>query len=160
MIEAVMDTYTGIVLERAIPQAGMKLPRSYDVSIDGQYRWMEYPRGHINFGITPTSVTLDGSTAERTFRVFYQTRWPKPDDAEDMDFVFTFPQSALAGVLYWAAAHCLVPFSNVSAQIRQFNTRVDSGNPEDNVLEKSAKFLRGLFLDEMNRQPKYIGAVR
>lgn len=155
-IEAVYDLEDGLVLERTHITANKQMPKQSQTTRTGPYNWVEYPKNHINFLQIPYS-NVGAGVEGRDFRVFYIAYWDKPTDKDDDTFVLTFPVSALAGVLYWAAAHCLVPGATVSSQIRQFNTRVDSGQPTDNVLEQEIKFLRGMFLDEMNRQPKYIG---
>jgi hypothetical protein len=163
-VEAVVDIYSGIVLERAILVPGKSRPTA-NVAKRSPYDWMEYPRGFLNFSITPegpvgttvdeTGVVTSGSGRE--FGVYYKAIWPKPANSSDDSFAMPMPQISRTGMIFWASAYAVTASGVVSSQIRQFNTKVDSGTPEDNVLEETVKHLRALFIEEMNRLPKYRG---
>jgi hypothetical protein len=165
-IEAVVDGIDGTVLERVTLIPGRKRPVAGTTKVSS-YDWFEYPKGYINFGVTPVNPNVQvvdengvaSSGSARPFTVYYQGAWEKPESETDDTFILPVPDVAITGMLYWAAAHCLIPSSNVSSQIRQFNTRVDSGTPVDNVLQESAAFLRKIFIEEMNRLPKYRGVA-
>jgi hypothetical protein len=165
-VDAVVDNYDSLVLERMTLSPG-KRRRNSDSNLSTPYDWMEYPRGYINFTIAPTdpdSITIDENgisvaAVGREFTIYYQAYWSKPSSETDDAFVLPMPSAALNGMLYWACAHCMVPGSVTSAQIRQFNTKVDSGSPVDNTLEAMAKYLRAMFVEEMNRLPKYRGSA-
>lgn len=146
-LEAIQDVSAGLFLDRAILAPG----QARNANNRSPINWLEYPRGYMYFSRIPELSAV--------YRVYYQTYYNVPSSSSDDSFVFETPKSAMFGMLYWAMAHCIVPGSISSAQIRQFNTRLDSGTPVDNVLEASARFCRALFIDEMNRQPKYFGAT-
>jgi hypothetical protein len=59
-------------------------------------------------------------------------------------------------MVYYTASHCLLPRSVNSAQIRQFNQRVDSGNPEHNPLKAESEWLLQRFYAEMKLMPSYV----
>jgi hypothetical protein len=151
-IEAVEDA-RNIMLPKAVLTPGSIRPAegtSTTASIEIQPAdWIEFPTGYLRFSLLPSSG--------EAFRLYYQAYFAHPADEDDDDFELTVPQSVLTAMLYYAAAHSILPSSVASAQIRQFNTRIDSGQPVDNVLEQSARFFRQLFIDEMSRQPRYIG---
>lgn len=163
--EVVVDLEAGLVLERVTLSPGKGRPKAGE-SKSSAYDWMEYPRGYIHFSVTPETgqVAYDEygqpiatSGSGREFSLYYQAYWSKPTSKDDDSFILPMPSMALNGVLYWTCAHCVIPGAATSAQIRQFNTKVDSGVPTDNALENIAKFLRQLFVEEMNRLPKYRG---
>ena len=151
-IEAIEDS-RNIMLHKAVLTPGSIRPAedtSTTASINIQPAdWIVFPTGYLRLSLLPSD--------DEAFQLYYQAYYEHPEDEDDDDFVLTVPQSVLTGMLYFAAAHCILPSSVASAQIRQFNTRVDSGQPVDNVLEQSARFFRQLFIDEMSRQPRYIG---
>ena len=127
---------------------------SYGKEINAKYiSWLEYPQGTLAF-----TETL----FNRTYRLFTRTYWPEPFETVVTDppdptasvYTFTTPPYVTNGLMYWACSHCIVPSSVASSQIRQFNLRVDSGVPVDNVLENSAAFLHKLFIDEMGKIPR------
>jgi hypothetical protein len=162
--EAVIDASTGEVLERVVLSSGRKRPVSGEVKTS-PYDWLEYPKGYLYFTVVPTDVSstqIDETTGapisvSRSFLLFYQAYWSKPASKDDDTFILPMPSMALTGILYWVCAHCVVPGATTSAQIRQFNTKVDSGVPTDNALENMAIFFRRMFIEEMNRLPKYRG---
>jgi hypothetical protein len=163
-VEAVVDDYDGSVLERITLTPKARRPLTSQTSTkQTAYDWLEYPRGYLNFTMVPTkpSSGVDDEgvplTTTRTFVVYYKAYWSKPSSSADVNFTLPVPDAVIAGMLYWAAAHCIIPSSNISSQIRQFGTKVDSGTPVDNVLENSAMFLRKMFVEEMNRLPKHRG---
>jgi len=149
-VETILDSSTGLVLPKfdLRPSA----VRRVSGTEKGFSDWMEYPRGYVLLSSEPSSA--------RTINVFYLAYWDKPQNKDSLDFVLPMPESALSGMIYYAASHCMVPGSVNSAQIRQFNTKVDSGTPVDNSLEMEAKFLRLLFMEEMKSMPKYVGVTQ
>lgn len=149
-IEAVQDDTTGLIMPRFDLRPGQVRRNASDRKNFSD--WMEYPKG---------SVYLSNATeTDKTLTVYYIATWAKPANKADTTFVIPAPEGAMTGMVYYAASHCLVPGSVNSAQIRQFNTKVDSGTPVDNSLEVEAKFLRLLFIEEMKSLPKYVGAIQ
>lgn len=151
-IEAVLDNTNGLFLPRFEIRPGAIRRLTTDTSYKAFTDWMEYPKGTI--------LLSNLTDVARSLTVFYLAYWGKPADKDDSEFALPMPESAFTGMIYYAAAHCLVPGSVNSAQIRQFNTKIDSGTPVDNSLEVEAKFLRQLFIEEMKQQPKFIGATQ
>lgn len=110
--------------------------------------WIDYPSGYIS---------LNYQVEEGTeFEVYYFAHWNLPNDASDIEFVMEVPQYAHQGLVYYAGAHVLIPSAVNSATIRQFNLRVDSGDPEHNPLKVEADYLRSLFFTEMKFMPPYV----
>lgn len=153
-IEAVQDYETGEFLPRFLLSPRMPLPPVTTTPYLGgeKLSWSEFPRGKLYFSMTPEE--------SKVFRLFYCRHYGKPSNEQDDSFVLETPTAALSGIIYFAASHCVMPHSIVSSQIRQFNTRVDAGTPVDNVLENTVKMLRTMFMQEMDRLPKYSGAAQ
>jgi len=147
-IEAVQDVSTGIFAEKDLLQPG----RMRNAQSDKTFTWMEYPKGSLYL-----SRVLDNG---RQVRAYYTAYFNKPATKDDLTFELETPRYALAGMLYWACAHCVIPFSTSAAQVRNWNQKIDSGKPTDNPLEANARFYRQLFIDEMTRVPKISGGVR
>lgn len=147
-IEAIQDVSTGIFAEKDLLQPG----RVRNAQSDKTFTWMEYPRGTLNL----SRVLEEG----RGIRVYYTAYFNKPETKDSLDFELETPRYALAGILYWVCAHCVIPFSTSAAQVRNWNQKIDSGKPTDNPLEANARFYRQLFIDEMTRVPKMAGGVR
>jgi hypothetical protein len=103
--------------------------------------WVEYPEGHIAF-MQPLSTS--GA------KLYYSGMWAKP--ALDADSIEA-PAITHVGIVLFAASYCLLSKASASANIRQYNTKVDSGIPIHNPeAEMSTYFLRR-FEAEMNRHP-------
>jgi hypothetical protein len=103
--------------------------------------WVEYPEGHITF-MQPLSTS--GA------KLYYSGMWAKP--ALDADSIEA-PAITHVGIVLFAASYCLLSKASASANIRQYNTKVDSGIPIHNPeAEMSTYFLRR-FEAEMNRHP-------
>lgn len=124
-IEAVRMVTTGAILPRAPFRAGEFLGAIQDNS------WMTYPRGYISF-----LNDLDASGAI----IYYSASWTKP--AGDND-VIEAPDTCIAALTLFAASHCLLSRAAGSGDVRQYATKVDSGNPTDNpILDLSHAFLK------------------
>jgi hypothetical protein len=149
-IEAIQDVTTGTFVEKDLIQPGkMRNSAQGDRNL---FTWLEFPRGSLYL-----SKVLDQG---REIRVYYTAYFNKPSTKDDLDFELETPRYALAGMLYWACAHCVIPFSTSAAQVRNWNQKIDSGKPTDNPLEANARFYRQLFIDEMTRVPKVVGGIR
>ena len=143
-IQAVQDVDSGKFIPRAT-LAPLTARSSTSISDND---WIEYPNGYLNL-----SVALSEGDQ---LRLYYFAYWNKPETESDLGFILEVPTAALVGMMYYAGSHCLLPKSSNSANIRQFNLRVDSGNPEDNPLRVQAELYRKLFFQEMKMLPPYV----
>jgi hypothetical protein len=92
--------------------------------------WYLYPSGTITFL----------NAIQSGVRIYYSTFWTMLSDDSDVLDTPVFLQNAIA---YYAASQCALAKSGQSASIRQFNTKVDSGNPDDNpLLQQSNGFMK------------------
>lgn len=147
-IDAVQDTNTGLF----IPKATLAPRGTRSVGVYADNDWAEYPTG---------TLTLARAISEgQQLTVYYRAYWTKPANEDDTTFVITVPSVAIAGLIYWACAHCQLARSTNASFLAQFKTRVDSGNPEDNPLEQSAKFFLNRFQQVMNNMPPYTKVVQ
>jgi hypothetical protein len=134
-IEAVYDQQANILMPEGMLAAGNAWG-----SLTEQ-RWLEYPGGFITF-MKPL--------ASPGARLYYTGMWTKP--ALDADAIEP-PAITHIGIVLFAASYCLLSKASASANIRQYNTKVDSGVPIHNPeAEMSTYFLRR-FEAEMNRHP-------
>lgn len=114
--------------------------------------WIEYPYGSITF----SKSLVEGET----YTVFYLAHWEKPtSDSQDEEILET-PSYLDTAIALYTAAEMILPSAISASEVRQFATKVDSGNPEHNPMQESVRFLMKLFNDEMNRHPKYQKAQR
>jgi hypothetical protein len=129
-------------IPRLFASPGKYFPTDYD-----NIGWIDIPFGKL---------TVQPNPAEGTEFVLYCIcYWNVPETEDDISFVIEAPRSAHAGLVYYAASHALVPRAVNSASIRQFNQRIDSGNPEDNPLKAEADWMLNRFFQEMKMQPAY-----
>lgn len=136
-----------------IPKATLAPTTARNVGTDASENdWIEYPFGSISLSI---ALSTDAE-----LRLYYFAFWDAPANDADQDFVFTVPQMAWNGMVYYAASHCLMPKAVDAAQIRQFNQKMDSGNPEHNPLKVESKFLLERFYQEMKLMPPYTKVTR
>jgi hypothetical protein len=147
-IEAIQDVESSYFAEKDIFSYG----KVRSLQNEKTFTWMEYPRGSLYL-----SRILDQG---RGIRVYYTAYFNKLETKDNLDFELETPRYAFAGMLYWACAHCVIPFSTSAAQVRNWNQKIDSGKPTDNPLEANARFYRQLFIDEMTRVPKIAGGMR
>ena len=134
-IDGVYDATKGIFLPKISFLIGNTLTAS-----EGN-GWFLYPTGYISF-----INTIGASGA----RVYYQSHWTVPEsDGELLDI----PDLALSCLIYYAGSYLLGSSAVSSASIRQFNTRVDSGQPGDIPQMKMSSFLMAKYEEELKRIP-------
>jgi hypothetical protein len=121
-------------------------------SAGGENDWIEYPTGTLSLSKAPAN--------DASVTVYYRAHWTKPANESNDDFVLTVPKYLEYPVALYAAAYALMPKSAQSANIRQFNTKVDSGNPGHNPVADRMTFILKLFRDEMNSHPRQIAGSR
>lgn len=107
-------------------------------SING---WLPYPTGKATF-ISP--IGENGAIA------YVSKMWDYPTTDDEL---LEPPNIALTSVLFFAASYCLVRPSVGAAVIRQYNSRVDSGNPSDNPVMDMSTFMLKRYDIELQRIP-------
>jgi hypothetical protein len=95
-----------------------------------------------------------------TYTLYYLAHWSKPKDKSSNNDNLEPPEYTHHGILLYSTAYMLFPAAISASEVRQFNTKVDSGNPEHNPMQVSATYLLKLFSDEMNRHPRHQKAQR
>lgn len=115
-------------------------------SIQGNNDWIEFPHGSISFSkAIPTGTT---------YQLYYLAHWTKPTETT-LELELEPPEYITNALTLYTVAQMLIPAAISASEVRQFNTKVDSGNPEHNPMEETTRYLYKLFADEMNRHPKY-----
>lgn len=90
------------------------------------------------FWSSPTQVTLTFEPAANSqATVYYFKVWDAPTDDTSL---LKFPSWMELPFSYLVAAYAQAPSGSQSANVRQWNRRVDSGTPEDNSLNDMARF--------------------
>ena len=96
------------------------------------------------------TITFTAAIGEDGAKVYYAGLWEKPSAEADL---LECPAYAINAVLLYAASYIMIAKASGSGEIRQFNTRVDSGNPEDLPHLIIARALLARFEDAMMRIP-------
>lgn len=109
--------------------------------------WMEYPSGFISLSLD----TYEGVP----LKVYYFSTWDEIviEDFNASEEVLGTPAFADLAITYYACAYCLTSAATSTAQLRQFNTKIDSGNPEDNPLKEMSNLLMQRFMNEVKLFP-------
>jgi hypothetical protein len=134
-IENVYDSHIGEFIPRIEMAIGDALIAS---SGNG---WYTYPSGRITF----TAALTDEVS------IYYSSLWDKPASDDD---VLDPPGMSLTAILFFAASYCLLPGATSSANIRQYNTKVDSGKPVDNTVQDMSSYFMKRFEIELQRIPQ------
>lgn len=106
----------------------------------GYWQW---PRDILNFSFTPAT---DSVIEVRHFSIWT----PPTNDDSIMEFDIPFEQP----FAYMVASFCFDPLGAQASSIRQWNTKQDSGKPEDNPLQKQSRY----FMDMAQARLDDIGA--
>lgn len=146
-IEAIVSNQ-GEVLPRSLLSVGQHIgTRSQNIN-----DWLEYPTGKVSFSKVPVK--------DETLTVYYLAHWNKPTTETEKDAIMEPPERATIGIALYAAAYAIFPSAVGASEIRQFNTRIDSGTPEQNPMQKTALYILDLFQREMSRHPKHQKAAK
>lgn len=135
-IEAVMDQETNEVISKLLLEPGTVSKSQY---------WIQFPTGSITF---KEELSNDCT-------LYYLAYWDKPEEEGDLEGDFEPPAFCITPMAYFATAYVLMPDSVQTSEIRQFNVKADSGNPEHNPIEESVKFLMTLFIQGMEMHPSH-----
>jgi len=142
-VEAVIMSETGEILAQAV-----FAPYSYyGDMITATNSWILLPSGQISFAKTPSTGQI--------IDLYYCASWTKPTANSQESDVLEPPDYLEYALALYTAAYILMPDSIGIAGIGSYKTRVDSGNPEHNPVEKAIAFLLNLFNQEMNRHPRH-----
>jgi hypothetical protein len=147
-IEAVVVNSSGEVLPRSILSPGQKLGL---LSLNTN-QWLEYPNGSITLA-KPLNTN-------EVYDLYYLAHWAKVTATSLDATVMEPPAVTMIGLTIFAAAYALLPSAVGAAEYGQFKTRIDSGNPEHNPMQKTTLYLLELFAREMNRHPKHQKATK
>ncbi len=140
-VEAIVDSSTGQILPQASIFSGAFLGQTIDAPND----WALYPNGQVTFFKVPAN----------NLTLYYSAFWTKPtEDTADEDPLET-PDFLITAMTYYGASYLITPSAVSITEIRQFNQKIDSGNPEHNPMKKASDWLMDRFLIEMKRLPAY-----
>ena len=139
-IQAVVVSSTGEVLHKTELMPG----NFTGTNTQGTNAWILFASGKITFAKVP-----DGD-----IDLYYFANWAVPVIGTAESEELEPPDFALTGISLYAAGQVMLPTGLSITEIRQFATKVDSGNPEHNPVQKAVDYLMKLFLNEMSRMPK------
>jgi len=135
-VEGVYDKTAGIYL----PHMNLQANQESLIGIAGN-AWSLFPHGKISF---------INDLGESGAKVYYSSVWNKP---EAPDEVIEPPESSTIAICLYAASYCLLNKSAGSADIRQYNTKVDSGAPTDIPQKTMSDFFYRRYELELQRLP-------
>lgn len=138
-VQGCVDMVTGEILPEATLMPGM-----YVGSMASANNWLLYPQGSVSFSKAPTG-NVD---------FYYLATWTRPADSVQDDDPLEPPNHLITGMALYTAAYLILPEGVSITEIRQFATKVDSGNPEHNPVQKAHTYLLQLFYSEMGKLPK------
>jgi hypothetical protein len=142
-VQAVIVQDTGEILPQAVFQPGSY----HGEDIDSTNDWIEYPNGSLTFSKELSSGEV--------YELWYSAYWTPPTDMTDTTVALEPPDVVITGLTFYSAANLLMPGAIGSAEIRQWNIDVDSGNPEHNPVRDAVTYMLNMFQQEMNRVPKF-----
>jgi len=106
----------------------------------GEYSVIITPSGQVRFH--PLLQLNDKVT------LYYYARWPLVTDQNSQIGPAYHWLNALA---YYASAELIIADALTAAGVRQFGTRIDSGNPEHNPVARQIEAFRKMFKEEVAR---------
>lgn len=147
-VDTIFDSDSGEILPQAVFSPGSH----FGDSIQGTNTWVLRPSGSITFAKAIGSGSI--------YTMYYLTQWNAPTEATEDTEELEPPSYLDTAMIYFSAAYLMITPAIDAAEIRQWGTRVDSGNPEHNPVQKTVLFLLSLFNQEMSRIPSHIRAER
>ena len=139
VVESVTRSGTSMFYGRYSP---MLTFRAQEVPDSAMNYWVLYPAGKITFA---TQISASAGA-----KMYYAATWAKPtSDAS----VLETPEYALHALALYSASQCLLGKAVAAANIRQYGTKVDSGNPEDNPMLTVSTYLQRVFDVAVQRFP-------
>lgn len=143
LVEAVLVNLTG----ETLPMNVFSPFSYYGESISNTNSWILMPDGKIMF-----AKALD---TDEVYDLYYCATWTKPTETSQEGDELEPPGYLMYAMTLYTASCILLPDAAGIAGIGSYKTRVDSGNPEHNPVEKFITFLLNQFNQEMNRHPKH-----
>jgi len=138
-VDGVLDCSTDNVIPRTRIAPGVYI--GTDV---GGNSWQVYPHGYISFANPPDSGD--------TFTLYYRAYWTAPSDDDDE---FEVGAALETPIIYWCAAYLLLPEAIGAAELRQYNKRSASGNPEHNPVAERVDLFMKLFRVHLSKMEPY-----
>lgn len=116
----------------------------WPTDLNGQNRrvYWEWPSGQLTLGFIPANST--------ELRLYFFRIWTPPEHDEDL---LVFPQWMEQAFVYLFAAAAMEPYGAQAANIRTWNRKQDSGNPEHNPAQKQAKWFTEQAWRILSKQP-------
>lgn len=142
-----------------VRSSGENLPQAF--FIPGKFRgaglgatndWLEYPHGQLTFS--------KAIPAGETYDVYYTAHWSHPDSTWADTMPLEPPEFVMVAMSLYAASYAILPAAVSVSEVRQWATKVDSGTPEHNPMQKSSDYLLKLFIAEIGRHPRHQRAQR
>jgi hypothetical protein len=143
-MEAVKDVGRGMFL----PKIQMS-PNIVNANLKNN-TWIEYPSGFLSF----SDIVESGAQ----ITIYYQSYWIEPSSGSAS--TIEVPLQSHTGLIYYACSHILLQKAVNSASLRQYNTKVDSGVPEDNPLKTMMEVFLNRFYQEMKLMPQFTRATQ
>jgi len=111
-----------------------------------RYGYILWPAGKVTLFRTP-------ETGTGNIKLYYWAFYP--DLVDDTDTIAT-PAWAEEALIFYTLALSLVPAFQATADVRQWNERVDSGRPTDNPLLQSFNALVKQYHETLSLWPKQV----
>lgn len=128
------------------PGETLPTPYTFSLSVNGYYEW---PEGTVNF--------LYLIPAGQKLRFQYFAYWAEIEADDD---VIPFRERWLEEALYWNVLSRAVTKTAIqAANLRQYNIKVDSGEPEDNPMLKMSHYFYRKYLEVLADNPSNAKAV-
>lgn len=122
-----------------IPEVGMNSGDKYVLGSGNAY--VMFPDGKITF---TNKVGTNGG------KLYYSAMWTEPsDDTDEIEA----PASTHHPIVLFIVSYVLAANAVASARIRQYNTRVDSGQPDDIPAKTMSEYFLKRFESELARIP-------
>lgn len=132
-VEAVFDAYLNTFLPKTFFQPGNSFMGSSN-------SWIDFPQGTI---VLSNPMASGG-------KVFYSAHWALPSDDAD---ALEVPTMCLPFLLFFATSYCYMRKASETGDLRQFNSKVDSGTPTMNPAKDLSDFFLKRSEVELQRLP-------
>lgn len=145
-VESVWSYYYGGFMPKARLVYGNSLENVWGNS------WFLYPKGYITF-------VMDLVESEK-MTVFYSAYWTHITEADETtelsgEYVELEPPTiANEAIALYAASYCLLNAANQTSNWRQYATKVDSGQPENNPAKQMSQYMLQRYQYELDKLPK------
>lgn len=135
-VQGILDVSAG----EFVPSLILSSDADYGTGTTGN-SWVLYPDNKITF---TNELGTEGGT------LYYAARWGFPADDSA---VFEPPEYANIATVLYMASHMLLSAASSAGSLAQYKAKMDSGDPEDNPLQRLSNMFLKRFDVEMNRLP-------